>query len=445
MSTVSDAARRERRSLWRVFVIILACLVGLALLLFIGSLLVTGPMVRKQAAGLQASGYLVPIERLVPQVPPGEPNAADVYEQAFRARVVSQDDEDKLSEGPVSDDPRRMAVARRVIAANSEYYRLLEDASRLPYCSFAVDWGGDPASMIFPHWAKVREAARMLQMRALVRSAEGRVDEAVRDCGTMLRMAEHAKLEPTLIAQLVAYAIQGMATQTLEDVLSKGAPTLEACRQLSSQMALIEQTEPSVRAMKGEAALSLRTFKEGRGAPFLRAYRTVVRPLADLDEQSYLAAMKRNIDAFGLPWPESREAVQSSAEEVDGLPRYRSVLTKMVLPVFGRALESRESKTAQIGAARIALALIIYKLQRGAYPDSLPVLEKAGLRLPDDPFTHQPYQYRRDGAGFLVYSLGPDMQDDGGRPLDYAALRGMPQEQRQRALEHYDIPFRVSR
>ena len=38
--------------------------------------------------------------------------------------------------------------------------------------------------------------------------------------------------------------------------------------------------------------------------------------------------------------------------------------------------------------------------------------------LPTDPFTGKPFVYRRSGAGFRLYSLGPDQQDDDGVSRD---------------------------
>jgi hypothetical protein len=35
--------------------------------------------------------------------------------------------------------------------------------------------------------------------------------------------------------------------------------------------------------------------------------------------------------------------------------------------------------------------------------------------------------YRREGAGFVVYSFGPDMKDDGGKPLQYSQNQDPPQ------------------
>jgi hypothetical protein len=37
--------------------------------------------------------------------------------------------------------------------------------------------------------------------------------------------------------------------------------------------------------------------------------------------------------------------------------------------------------------------------------------------VPVDPFDGQPLRYRTQGAGYVLYSIGPDLKDDGGTHL----------------------------
>lgn len=68
---------------------------------------------------------------------------------------------------------------------------------------------------------------------------------------------------------------------------------------------------------------------------------------------------------------------------------------------------------------RVALALRAYHLEHQSYPDSLDSLVPAYLtRLPADPFTLTPLHYQRTGKTYLLYSAGPDGQDDGGAAID---------------------------
>jgi len=50
------------------------------------------------------------------------------------------------------------------------------------------------------------------------------------------------------------------------------------------------------------------------------------------------------------------------------------------------------------------------------YPETLSQLVPEFLdKLPTDPSSGKPLVYRRDGCGFIVYSVGPNMKDDGGK------------------------------
>jgi hypothetical protein len=62
----------------------------------------------------------------------------------------------------------------------------------------------------------------------------------------------------------------------------------------------------------------------------------------------------------------------------------------------------------------IALELSAYKADHGAYPQTLTELSPGYLReVPVDLFSEKPLNYSRQGGGYLLYSVGPNMADDG--------------------------------
>jgi len=69
------------------------------------------------------------------------------------------------------------------------------------------------------------------------------------------------------------------------------------------------------------------------------------------------------------------------------------------------------------------LALRCYQSEQGHPPAHLDdVVTKYLAQVPQDPFTGQPMIYRLQGTNWLLYSVGPDGADDGGRP----AAKGWP-------------------
>jgi len=82
---------------------------------------------------------------------------------------------------------------------------------------------------------------------------------------------------------------------------------------------------------------------------------------------------------------------------------------------YSRVLLKRDSAIARLDEFRIVLALKVYKQQHGAYPATLAKLQQTlSWQLPDDVFSGQPFRYQPKGEGFMLYSLGKDLDDDGG-------------------------------
>ena len=77
-------------------------------------------------------------------------------------------------------------------------------------------------------------------------------------------------------------------------------------------------------------------------------------------------------------------------------------------------------KTARARDAlgQLGFALSAYRADHAAFPESLDVLApKYIAQVPKDLYTDQPLRYKRQGDGFLLYSVGPNGADDGGRTV----------------------------
>jgi hypothetical protein len=93
-----------------------------------------------------------------------------------------------------------------------------------------------------------------------------------------------------------------------------------------------------------------------------------------------------------------------------------AILSRVAMPMMDAALLKQATLEALALAARTGLACKIYKNQNGRYPADLGALVPGILpEVPIDPFTGKPLVYRLEGDGFIVYSLGSNGKDDGGR------------------------------
>ncbi len=440
--------RRLARWLWRVFK--WSCrfwLIALALLLIVWAVMTarTGRKLEAELNAIRDRGEPLTLAELAPEVPPGEKNAAPIYQMAFDFLTLGDFD--------VDHGQADLDFGREVIEQQSTSIRLLLEAAETPHCAWPIDYNAPAHSLAFPHFARMREAARLLTLNSMVLTAEGDYDGALRSSGAIFEIAEHAKAEPVLIGALVGYAVQGMGTMALEESLSLGDPSPAASRRLFDQLNSVDQRASIRRALIGERASGIQLFEDIRagaftfgdvwatyGAPLegtnvvgelaLALYPTVGRPLFNVDEAAFVRHLNANVQAIDLPWPRSRDEMQRLDDEHPA----RHLLTSMITPVFARASWSMERASAQIGAAQVALAAKAYRAEHGTYPEWLSELEADGWELPTDPFSGKPYHYQREGDSFKVWSVGPNMADDSGVPFDPRA--GMSWDD-----GPYDIPF----
>ncbi len=144
------------RGLWRRRRALLYIVIALVVI-HLTATAITGLMLRNEIARLKSTGYLLTTDQLIPHVPPGEKNAADIYQKAFDARRIAREDEEQLMGLRLFKwTPDITTAARRVVSANSEYYKLIAGAARTPNCAFPKDWTAGP-NTVFPEFAKLRE------------------------------------------------------------------------------------------------------------------------------------------------------------------------------------------------------------------------------------------------------------------------------------------------
>ncbi|HEU5397074.1 MAG TPA: hypothetical protein VFV81_07895, partial [Verrucomicrobiae bacterium] len=82
-------------------------------------------------------------------------------------------------------------------------------------------------------------------------------------------------------------------------------------------------------------------------------------------------------------------------------------------------VENREARAlADARLAMAAVALAQFHAVHHQYPPALAELSPTYLpATPQDPFDGRSLRYEKKGPGYLLYSIGPDLKDDGGKRL----------------------------
>jgi hypothetical protein len=414
-------------------------LVGLAAMFVLAKAVAAGTLLfidnavtaEVRAARVEAAGVL---QSVVPPVLPADDNAAPLYRQAFgllEADKALAGEKSPLNQATVADVGTEEVAA--ILARHAATLDLLRRAAAKPGCRFDRDWSRISIDTALPELQAMRQAARLLALAARREAADGDVATALADVIRVHRLAEHIAAEPNVISGLVELAIDAMALETLAEILPP-ATVKETSALADPALTDLVRSQPSLqRHFLGEEAFglgALADLAEGKlgldalsmsmspyPADFSFLYRCFFLP-AELAE--YQAAMKRLQELAhraakpGERYPAIARAAEAGEREPTG--RRRGYLASLLVPALSRVFETQAKSQARHRAAEVLLAATRARLEAGTRPESAESLVPTWLvALPADPFRAEgPLTVKTGPDGWLVYSVGPDGEDDGG-------------------------------
>jgi hypothetical protein len=86
------------------------------------------------------------------------------------------------------------------------------------------------------------------------------------------------------------------------------------------------------------------------------------------------------------------------------------------MPGLGASANAEDRFAATQSLVPVAFALAAYRADRGEYPADLAALvPKYVPAVSEDIFSGKPLHYKREGPGYVLYSVGQNGIDDGGR------------------------------
>ena len=388
---------------------------------------------------------------------PYDPETTATWEEGFqllRAVPLTLSDVDLLyafiaDSAPLDGTPwPSLEAAEEHLEKRKEARTLLHEAARSEApVRYALDLRRLPISI--EHIADVRAAARLLALEADVRAYKGNVRESAHSILAILSLSRTLESEPITISLYIRIASDLMAMEQIARLLPILAFSDEELRQF--QVGLRRSTyKPHLRlTFLGGRVGCIRRLQEWIDHPFTlpppspppgggrffdlsRAKQLTNWKLRAEDEfLLYLDLMARLVTITGESWPVLiREArVIQEETETDEVRRFQ-VTPSWIASTAESSLHVAQS-VARRRAAEAAIAVERFRRHHGEYPKRLYQLVPDFLpEVPEDPFTGEPLRYLIEENGYVVYSVGPDGVDDGGKSDD---SRGP------------DLVFRVSR
>lgn len=392
------------------------------------------PKVDAEIAAIKAKGEPITAAELAgPRIPDSE-NGAVVYQKIFEEMDGPRVKKDleiavRFSHAGKSFEPTR--EARLAISRLSHLIPMVEEAQSRPKCEFPIKWNDPPMSITFPHFAYLRRLSCLLCASAMLDAKDGKSDSALHLLDLAYVMSDSSRDGRTLISYYVRISLLTMSSRTLKYVAGRCDFNEEQARRLYDRLARMVLSGGSHDALVGERAMGISQYSllrehpdvaikqlsdhespPDKGLEGLKHPSAVYVSMMYWDELFYLRTMREWIEVSRLPYREIK------SRHLDSEPKFPpfAFMSAILLPVFAPTAK-RDEGEAHIAGDQIMLALIAYKDRIGSYPTDLAQLRaKLGWKIPVDPFTGKDFIYKPTGKGFIFYSIGPNLKDDGGNP-----------------------------
>lgn len=425
-------------------------LVALVLVVFLANSLLNyywGRQIEARLTAIRAAGQPVSLADMQgPSVPEHE-NAALLYRRAFKIMSEPSVERDMNTVSLILSSTARTpsladwANAKAALARSDRILALIKEAQSKPACQFSaypVIKGMSQESLTrhsalanehYQMQAGLRDATRLLCAKAILCAREGRTQDVVRYIRSALNVNDAIRENALLVDYLVDIAITNVALANMRQALSYCQPSESELRQLDSALSRVNAPELYKHAIEGERIYFLTQNYEFRKAGIGSI------PLSSGDTLAYLDFISRHLECTRMNYSAALSKELVGPHAADNLPFY-AILTKITAPVTAMAAGARYKCEAEIACGRMFLALRAYKARFGKYPRTLNDL-RSGVdwKLPTDPFTGKDMVYKQAGDGFILYSVGYDLKDNGGTALQSCG----------RAEPSGDIVWRIDR
>jgi hypothetical protein len=394
-------------------VVILVILALVAILLIINAVLVwrSDKQLESRLAAIGAAGHPISIDDMAGEPLAPDENAATYLERA-RADVEAMEKEllplyesDTYREGTLTDQEQQ--AIRAALDAYPKVIPLLRQAAGCERYVPLLDYTLEPPAFmeaLLPTFNSHRGMARLLTARGRLLLAEGNREQAAENCVLLMRLCRHFRRQPMLVGYLVSIACDTIAIQTANQLLQSGPVSEQARQSLEDQLAGWDGEEAYRHCLTTERAYGIEAYHE---LPSRRNW--LARYFWNRDQLAYLEMIDLHLALARRPYTEAR-----SAPSVPTSLGPWGTLSQLILPGLQASRNAMERTRALVRSMRVLLAL---QNQRGPGGDSEPDLSALGLptEVTTDPFTGQPLIVKRQPDGWLVYSVGENLQDDGGQ------------------------------
>ena len=314
---------------------------------------------------------------------------------------------------------------------------LIEGNKRPHYWAVYSATGTDLSKGIIDmtHFSEYRTLVFALSWRSRYKAYKGEVESAFDDCVSLVRFGSRQQGKGLFNEQSAGVAFGAYAQNAIWTIIEKVDVPADTLKNLQEQLQAEFAKYDSLINLEMEKVFTYdyiqRSFTDdGKGGGRMLArgaalavgdWKTGLWRFVSLsypDRREMTAKIDQYFELFGqlldiTPWQLHQKGGPGEWEEI----ARNSLFLKITAPAYGMAGEIGWRMKTDRTALLTVLALQRYEKDNGAYPENLRALVESGYleKLPMDPYSDGPLVYKKTDEGFILYSFGENLSDDGGK------------------------------
>lgn len=334
----------------------------------------------------------------------------------------------------------QLAELEAFVAENPEVLALIREAA---------EWGGPVAPVDLSqgfrvdtsHAMLVLRCSKLLAIECLLRARQGDPAAAAQSILAGMKLAGSLAGEPHYWPYETALGIHQLMGETFREAFPDGRVPPEEAHALLNALEGAYYREACLAALAGWTTTELSMMSDFRNLDtesllakyfpdegdmplferlgFELFHSAPVMPLVSINETALVRLSQEVAELAQLPYYEAQPQLDALWRSVEDFPLTQMYAAKTA-PVLAQIVRSQAPHEARVDLMRLGIALELYRAEHEVYPLTLDaVAAYLGGQLPVDPFTGTGFRYEANPASFVLYSLGPNLIDDAGRPWRY--------------------------
>lgn len=361
------------------------------------------PQFHNETLKLRQAGLPVSLVDFDRDPPPADAiNSANIYILLSDDKKYPDKDEPyALGRLALTDKDTRETI-RRYIQTHKDLFKLAHKAVICPEYYYSHRSAPSPFDINYKVCRSCRRVARLISMESLNMAESGYGAKAVENQAFAFKTADHAACDIGQESWIIAISCQQIAFRGMQNLMTitHGDPKVAK----SIIMSMDQYYHPINLKAACKSQLAIDCAEVDYALNYNR--KSIVNPNWDIAGVYMITVMRQAIESCDLPYSQSNPIFMKLDKDVSS----KHGFTPFFVSINRSLPEYRANLLSQAAITRAAANVFIYKSKHESFPETL---AQAMPSVPMDPFNDKPLNYRREGKGFVVYSVGETGTYDG--------------------------------